>query len=120
MAPGNPCHFVEIGKGCKIYETRPQNPCRQFTCLWLTDNQVPDYLRPANSGIVATVKKIENIEYLYATSTGKEMSEIHLSWIISYGTRNFGNIMWRLSGQELFYLGSQAFLEAIERWLASE
>ncbi len=28
--PGHPCNQVNSGKGCKIYETRPCDPCRNF------------------------------------------------------------------------------------------
>lgn len=38
---GNWCPNCLPGRGCKIYEARPQQ-CRAFFCLWMTQ----DYLRP--------------------------------------------------------------------------
>ena len=38
--------------GCGIHETRPQ-PCRNFSCFWLMDENFPEDLRPDLCGIVA-------------------------------------------------------------------
>ena len=43
-APGKWCEFVQIGEGCNIYNTRPQQCC-DFECLWL-QSDMPDDLRP--------------------------------------------------------------------------
>ena len=32
------CKHCEIGKGCKIYESRPPS-CREFNCMWLQDER---------------------------------------------------------------------------------
>lgn len=47
------CPHVEIGRGCRIYEDRP-NQCRQFRCVWLQDisGLLPDDARPDKSGVV--------------------------------------------------------------------
>lgn len=47
------CEFCEVGRGCKIYSTRPDE-CRTFDCLWLRDATFPDELRPQKSKIVFT------------------------------------------------------------------
>jgi hypothetical protein len=47
------CEFCEVGLGCKIYSTRPDE-CRTFDCLWLRDATFPDELRPQKSKIVFT------------------------------------------------------------------
>lgn len=43
------CTNCDIGKGCRIYETRP-TPCRDFECLWLESQRekhpLPAELRP--------------------------------------------------------------------------
>ncbi len=38
------CQHCSIGKGCGIYEERPQ-PCRDFECLWL-QSDMPEEMRP--------------------------------------------------------------------------
>jgi len=42
---------VEIGVGCKTYETRPDD-CRTFHCGWLLDARITDAWRPRDSRIV--------------------------------------------------------------------
>jgi hypothetical protein len=45
--PGVWCQHCNIGKGCGIYEERPES-CRVFECLWLQDKRgkLGDDLRP--------------------------------------------------------------------------
>ena len=38
-------------KGCSIYEER-HDICRGFSCLWLSQPQIPESLRPDKSGIL--------------------------------------------------------------------
>jgi hypothetical protein len=40
------CHHCTIGKdGCGIYETRP-SACKNFNCLWKTNEEMPEDMRP--------------------------------------------------------------------------
>ena len=54
---GKWCPHCEIGKGCKIYDCRPQS-CREFTCLWLDqeewkpEDRWPVEARPDRCGVV--------------------------------------------------------------------
>ncbi len=48
----------DIGKGCRIYETRPAE-CVQFTCLWLTDEGFPLEFRPTRAKFV-TYRHVNN------------------------------------------------------------
>ena len=45
------CQHCQIGQGCKIYEQRPQE-CRDFVCLWLQDESVPEELKPDKTKVV--------------------------------------------------------------------
>jgi len=38
------CEHCEVGKGCRIYDGRPQ-ACRDFQCLWLASDAPPS-MRP--------------------------------------------------------------------------
>ena len=42
------CPHCDIGKGCKIYETRPE-PCRLFYCHYLKDERIGEHWKPAQS-----------------------------------------------------------------------
>lgn len=39
------CISCDQGKGCSVYDTRPQS-CRNFQCFWLMDENFPDDFRP--------------------------------------------------------------------------
>jgi hypothetical protein len=51
------CTHCDIGKGCRIYETRP-TPCRDFECLWLESQRekrpLPAELRPDRCKVMLT------------------------------------------------------------------
>jgi hypothetical protein len=48
---GTWCRHCRPGKGCGIYEERPQE-CRTFRCLWLADPNFPEEFKPERSKIV--------------------------------------------------------------------
>jgi hypothetical protein len=50
-AKGDWCAQCAVGKGCRIYEERPQR-CRDFMCGYLVWDAVPDHWHPAKSRIV--------------------------------------------------------------------
>jgi hypothetical protein len=37
--------------GCKIYDTRPKD-CRTFSCAWLVNDTVPEWMKPNKSKLV--------------------------------------------------------------------
>lgn len=45
------CTHCDIGKGCRIYETRPE-PCRIFRCGYLLTDQMAEHWRPARARMV--------------------------------------------------------------------
>jgi hypothetical protein len=52
---GQWCRHCEIGRGCRIYDTRPAG-CREFFCGWLVDPRLSEAWRPADSKIVVLVE----------------------------------------------------------------
>lgn len=48
---GSWCRHCEVGKGCGIYEDRPQR-CADFMCGYLVWDAVPDHWLPAKARIV--------------------------------------------------------------------
>jgi hypothetical protein len=44
------CRHCDEGRGCRIYETRPE-VCRGFYCEWRLNPQIPATWRPEKSGI---------------------------------------------------------------------
>lgn len=48
------CQHCAIGKGCRIYETRPP-PCVDYQCFWLATGNMPVELRPDHLKVVFTL-----------------------------------------------------------------
>lgn len=48
-------HANKACGGCAIYPRRPEE-CRDFHCMWLIDQRIPDYWFPAKSKIVINPK----------------------------------------------------------------
>lgn len=53
LLPGNLCPNCDAGKGCKIYETRPQ-VCRTYLCGWRMMDFLDETMRPDLCGVVIT------------------------------------------------------------------
>jgi len=51
LSRGNSCEHL-TSKGCRIRENRPDNPCREFNCRWITDETLPEEFRPDKSGAI--------------------------------------------------------------------
>jgi hypothetical protein len=49
------CRHCIPGRGCRIYETRPQE-CRTFGCLWLADEAFPEALKPERCKVVFAIE----------------------------------------------------------------
>ena len=49
------CPHCEKSKGCKIYLERPSE-CRNFECLWLRMEQVPEALKPQKCKVVLSAE----------------------------------------------------------------
>jgi hypothetical protein len=53
---GSWCGHCKPGRGCLIYETRPDE-CRNYSCLWLTDRWFGDHWKPSRSKLVLTMSE---------------------------------------------------------------
>jgi len=47
------CRHCDIGKGCRIYDTRPET-CRDFFCGYLLMPNLPEHWKPSRSRMVLT------------------------------------------------------------------
>jgi len=54
MHPGKTCPNLQGGR-CAIYAERPEQPCRNFYCLWVKMPRLPEGLRPDRCGVIAWV-----------------------------------------------------------------
>jgi hypothetical protein len=87
MYPGKSCHFMGVGE-CKIYDQRPERPCKSFKCAWLNDQNgviFPDWLYPKSSKIIITERTWgENDDkiYLDIVECGQKIDSEILVWLI--------------------------------------
>src|SRR5678815_4489321 len=58
------CQHCAVGKGCKIYDSRPE-ACRTFQCMWLEsqgkERPLPLELRPDKSKVVMSQTTNPNV-----------------------------------------------------------
>lgn len=111
---GKPCHFVAIGKGCTIYEKRPKDPCVSYKCGWLTNLDIPEWLKPETSNVIIDTREIEGHSYIKLAEAGSIVSARVLNWFIQYVIKNNINAVWELEGG-LNWVGSPEFNEIMSK-----
>ena len=111
FSPGKPCHFVKINTGCSIYEDRPDKPCESFKCVWLTELDFPEWLKPSLSNVMFVPSKIDSHDYIYALESGAELDTKTLSWAVSYMWSKKLNFAWQHRG-DWSAIGSDGFVRA--------
>jgi len=111
---GNPCHFVSIGKGCSIYEDRPKQPCKSYSCFWLKSEDVPEWMKPSEINAMISERYTKNnIYFLELIEAGETLRADVLSWLINYCNKNDFNLFWEVNGKKN-YMGSDEFLKEFD------
>ena len=108
---GRPCHFVAIGSGCTVYAQRPKDPCATYKCEWLTNPELPEWMKPSLVDTIVDKRKTSSgIEYLNVIEAGSVLTARVLSNLLLYALSNSINIAWEVEGGKN-WIGSQEFLE---------
>lgn len=81
--PGRPCHF-KCETGCSIYENRPEQPCKTYSCEWLKNKDIPEWMKPNLSRVIITKRKYDGGEYLEVHEMGKKIDSTVLNWLFVY------------------------------------
>jgi hypothetical protein len=113
MYPGKPCFFVEIGKGCKDYENRPKEPCKNFSCGWTDIEDMPEEFRPEVSGVIMHMKKNDGNPYLILSKAPNNPTAQYLSWFINYAILRSMNILWYIDDKS-WWIGNDEFSKQME------
>lgn len=104
-----PCIFVEVGKGCGVYDDRPKDPCKDFRCHYLVDAAVPEAMKPSKSNVILTIEEaVPGVEYVKATEAGDKLQAEYLAWIMSLYINHSVNIMFTIEGRP-YWLGDKIF-----------
>jgi hypothetical protein len=106
---GKPCHFVSIGKGCTVYEKRPKDPCVEYTCDWIKNPEIPEWLKPETANVIIDTRTIEGHEYLNLSEAGSVVSSKVLNWFIQYIINKQLNGVWQVEGGKN-WMGSPEFM----------
>jgi len=113
MYPGKPCFFVEIGKGCTIYNDRPKDPCKDFSCGWIDIEDMPEEFRPEVSGVIMHFKENNGNQYIGLAKAPNNPTEQYLSWAIVYARSRGTNILWYIDDKS-WWLGNDDFCLQME------
>lgn len=108
MYEGKPCHY--LCNGCTIYEDRPKDPCKEYHCEWLTNQDFPEWMKPNLSNVIVTKKEAEDgsLSYYEIVETGKLIKSPVLNWIIHWALKTKSNIIYMVQGK-MHKLGSAEF-----------
>jgi hypothetical protein len=95
---GKPCHFIAIGTGCTVYEKRPKDPCISYKCAWLTNEDIPEWMKPSDINAIIDMRQIDGHQYLNLKEAGSPMQSRVLSWFFQYILKNGTNALWEVDG----------------------
>jgi hypothetical protein len=109
---GKPCHFIAIGKGCSVYSKRPKDPCQSYKCGWLSNEAIPEWMKPNQINVIIDERLISDIPYMRILPAGEQISSKVLTWIIQYTLKNNINLYWEIEGGKN-WIGSSEFLDAM-------
>ena len=105
---GRPCFF--LNKGCSIYESRPQDPCRSYNCAWVDDMQFPEWMKPDLVNVIINRVKHKDLMYYVLVESGSLLNVKVLSWMIQWALNTNQNLMYYVDGG-MNRVGSKEFLE---------
>lgn len=105
---GRPCFYLQ--NNCGIYETRPEEPCQTYKCVWLKEDTLPLWMRPDKSKVIVTEREVEGIGYWDASECGETLTSDVLSWLIMHTIDNQINFQWRVKNGAC-KIGQPDFLE---------
>lgn len=110
--PGRKCHFVG-SDGCSIYKDRPKSPCKTYKCVWLTDGDIPQWMKPNLSNVIITERcwgEDDEGTYYEVLEMGKKIDSSVLSWLYDY-QRESGICMSICVDGAWHNYGSEEFIE---------
>jgi hypothetical protein len=120
MFPGQSCFFLEIGGVCKDYENRPDDPCKQYKCLWLQQEDVPDFIKPENANAIIDIAIFQNKKYLRLVKSYESYSPDILTYAIEYARFNKLPLIWNDSSGNFHHLGDNIFCENVIKFMQRE
>ena len=81
--PGRPCQH-STGAGCRVYEIRPEEPCRRFECDWVRpDSVLPQWMKPNEARVIVlpALRLWQGLPVDVALPVGRRIPERALGWL---------------------------------------
>lgn len=105
------CKHCDPGRGCKIYDDRP-NACQNFYCTFLLDDRIGEHWKPSSSKMVLTYEPDQNriVIHVDPGRPGAWQGEPFYSEIKEWSVRAA-----QLQGQVLVYQGQDAIVVLPDR-----
>lgn len=119
VRPGNQCPMI-VNHQCSIHNSdrRPLHPCRDYSCMWLDNKDIPDWMRPDKSKVILTEKFYKGISYIQMAETGKKVDSSILANVIQYAFLNGKNLEYNVEGKA-HHIGSPEFMKLVIEEIAS-
>ena len=114
---GNPCPHIKENR-CGIYERRP-NACKEYTCHWLNNLDIPDWMQPLKSRVILTDKYHDGHYYIMMTEVDDKVDSYILNQVIQYIFNTGRNLEYSVN-QKTYHLGSPEFIEMIQKELINK
>lgn len=89
VLPGSPCPYSS-GSGCKIYDERPVDPCRNFMCGWIMEmSPLPDWMRPDLAKVILLpgVRVWRGLPVDLAVPVGRKIPGKALNWLKTFAAQ---------------------------------
>lgn len=109
--PGRPCHYLGE-KGCTIYSIRPKDPCKNYNCHWLMDNEVPAWMKPSLSRVIMSLREWTGGQYLHVKECGEKMDSTVLNWIYQYAEQRNFSLQIEVGGS-WYFRGPEGFSDEV-------
>jgi uncharacterized cysteine cluster protein YcgN (CxxCxxCC family) len=102
---GSPCPHISCEKlNCSIYNDRPE-VCKQFRCLWLIQDDIPEWMKPSNSGILLIYRPTpdptadKGLLHAHVVEGSKATAAIVMS-VVYYAYRNDWTLKFIFDGRQ--------------------
>jgi hypothetical protein len=126
---GKPCKYSSQ-EGCAIYETRPKDPCRNFNCYWLANNELPGWMNPESAKVILKPnfmweRPSSNIPVYLANAVGPKIPGKTRNWLLGFTAEKGINILCseplreakQYTGQQHhFGIGTVEFTAEVDKW----
>jgi Fe-S-cluster containining protein len=126
MYPGRPCKFLNAPsgcspfgesttalKGCTIYIERPSG-CKKYKCMWLSEEDIPEFMKPENANAIFDKDSYGEIEYLRLTENEGGYSEEVLQFAVNEAIKRNMNLIFQWQGLYSYYGDKEVCSQILE------